>query len=501
MALVAEAVALILRLVAVLDEGLNLFLECAKLAESAVLLILDRLIQNILGALPSDGSQFVSLAVFPYRGVVAVVVLSAESEGGGQNLCTGENGDARRLSGIVEREPANAAHLIGQPVAQLNHGGIGAPSHSDGATELNGILIQEIVGGLRGAGHPGVGDGAHKSVAHSPAVLVLGGFHVFDVAAHVHTGAFVGAAEEFHHLARIDMLVGMHGEGQLIHVHREPHRGCQSVEDEELALAEVLAIGIFGNEGFPEDELALAVPEFVFLGHFLDIVGGHEIVGVGAVHTTDTRNVGRDADMLVGYALGSPDGADLVLAAAHDLKLPDLVFVGNGYALALVAIAVLLHQVANQADGVAGVVAAFKDDAHKFLDIEHAILVDQAFGTAESSFSDGQLLLIHAGVGSVEVGVGVCHLRDGAHLAQTGGVGAVRGMHRAFVDFLHGLGVVVLSRLHGHPSAVNAVASVRGDDAAVHRGFLANHDAGAVLSVAREVLRLEAKGYKQNRCE
>ena len=197
---------------------------------------------------------------------------------------------------------------------------------------------------LHGRGEPGVGNGAGDGVGVGFAVFVLAGDGHLDVLAHVEVGAFVGASEQFDDFAHINVLVGTDGEGQFVHVHGEFERWCKGIENEVFALAEVLAVGVGGIEGFPEDELAFAVPQAVAAGDGLDIVRAHEIFGVATLQTAYAGDVAADAHVVVGDALGSPYAANLLRSLAKHFKYPHLVFVGYGQAFAAVAVAILLHQ-------------------------------------------------------------------------------------------------------------------------------------------------------------
>ena len=95
--------------------------------------------------------------------------------------------------------------------------------------------------------------------------------------------------------------------------------------------------------------------------------------------------------------------------------MPHLVLVGKGDALAAVAVAVFLDEATDELDGIAGVVAAHEGDTLQFLNHEHAFVVDEGVGTGEGGLTDGQLFLVEAWIGRVEIGVGVRHLWDFAH--------------------------------------------------------------------------------------
>ena len=156
--------------------------------------------------------------------------------------------------------------------------------------------------------------------------------------------------------------------------------------------------------------------------------------------------------------------------------MPNFVFVSDGDAFAAVAIAVFLDKVSDELDGVTGVVAAHQGHAFQLFDQEHAILIDQGVGTRESCFAYGQLFLVQTGICSVEVGVGVSHLRNLTGKFHLAVVEGIFGVHGAFVDFVrfygfHLLFVFLLSffrygdfviggRFPAHPGAVTPIAGV-----------------------------------------
>ena len=254
------------------------------------------------------------------------------------------------------------------------------------------------------------------------------------------------------------------------------------VEDEVLAVVEVLALGIVGIEILPEDELALPVPEAVVDGDLLHIGGRHHVLAL-AVDAADAGDVGRYGDVVVRHPLRHPGSADPFLADADDLELPDLVLVGDREALAAVAVAVLLREGAHQPDGVAGVVAALQGDALEFLDPEPARGVHEGVRTAEGGFADGQLLLVEAGIGRVQVGVGMGRLRDFAHEPDARGVSAEHRVHGAPEDRMHRPGRMVRRGFHLGPCAVSAVTGMGCHHGTVGGGLPAHHDGRAALAV------------------
>ena len=137
------------------------------------------------------------------------------------------------------------------------------------------------------------------------------------------------------------------------------------------------------------------------------------MVGVAEVEGTDARDVGRDSDLIVGDAHGSPDAAHTLGTLAKDFEDPGLVLVGNGEALAAVAIAIFLDQLTHEAYRFASRGATLECDACQLFDHEHASLVLQGIASRNGGLAHGQLLLVKAGIGGVEEAVGVAHLGYG----------------------------------------------------------------------------------------
>ncbi len=182
------------------------------------------------------------------------------------------------MSRVVTAHPADGTDFVGHPAAALDDVMVAAPSHGHGALEVDGARGEIIERVHRGGSEPRVGDGADDGVVDYCSVVLAFLGHHFHVAGHVHVGAFVGATEEFHHLTDVNVFVGFHREGQFGHVAVEVQRRCQLAEDEEFAVAVVLAAAVFSTEGLPEDEVALAVPEAIFLRYGFAVVGAIEIL-------------------------------------------------------------------------------------------------------------------------------------------------------------------------------------------------------------------------------
>ena len=222
---------------------------------------------------------------------------------------------------------------------------------------------------------------------------------------------------------------------------------------------EVPSFCVISVEGLPEDELALAVPQPVVDGDLLHIGGRHHVL-VLAVYPPDAGDVGRDGYMVVRDPLGDPRSADFLLADTHYLELPDLVLVGHGQAFAAVPVAILFRQGAHQSDGIPGVITALKGHAFQFFNGEPPGRVHEGVGAPEGGLSHGQLLLVEAGIGGVEISIGMRHLGDFTHKFHAGGVSPEFCVHRAPQDGMHRSGFMICGRFHLHPGAVTAVTGV-----------------------------------------
>ena len=438
----------------------------------------DLLVESLLGVLPGKGGELVGAAELPEGAIIDILLLTAGLKGLREGGGTAENGDAWTLARVVQREPADATDGIRQPVPQLRDVRVGAPGHGDGPAEFDRPGGDGVEGVPHGGRQPGVGDRAHHGVSR---VRLVGRPRQLDALGHVEVRAFVSLPVERHHLADVDRLLGLDGERQFVHVVGEPERGSEVIEDEVLPVVEVLPLRIIRIEILPKDELALAVPETVVDGNPLHVGRGHHVAAL-AVNPADAGDIGRYGDMVVGNSLGHPSRADPVLPHPHDLELPDLVLVGHGQAFAAVAIAVLLGKGAHQPDGVAGIVAPLERDPFQLLDGEPASGVHQGIRPAESGFADGQLLLIEAGIGRVEIGIGMGRLGNLPHQPHPRGVPAELGLHRPPEHGMHFPGLMVRGGLHLHPGAIAPVTRMRSDHGPIRGGFPPHHDGRTALT-------------------
>ncbi len=233
--------------------------------------------------------------------------------------------------------------------------------------------------------------------------------------------------------------------------------------------------------GEVEGLTGLGVPPAVGHGGGRDVVRSHEGVLILEVETADAPGVGRDADLVVRDALGGPDGADLVLARAVDLEVPDLFRVGEGEAFAVVVVAVGLGQGVDRPDGLAGGRGPFQGQPIELGRIQDAFLADQLPAASDRRLADGQLTVVHDRVGRVQEAVRLADLGDFARLQPLGIIRPLAPLGLV-VDFGLGACGVGPPGDHGHPGPVRvAVAGVRRHRRTVDRGQAADQDAGAAV--------------------
>ena len=255
---------------------------------------------------------------------------------------------------------------------------MGTPGNSYGTGEFNssGSHSVDHVAGV--SSEPGIGNRADNFGGR---LSILCRHFDQKVLCHVEFQSFIGSAKDFHDPAHIHLLVRLDRERKVRSIIRKMQRRSQGVQYNIFPLLEILAVTVGAVVGLPEDKVAFAVPESIFLGHGLYIVGSHEIVFVAAVDLSDPGNVGRDCNLIVRYPLSHPDRTLLSTAATKDLEEPGLFLVDYGDTLSAVGIAVLLGKFAHHAHSVAGVVAALEGYPLKFLDEEHAAAVAQGVRT------------------------------------------------------------------------------------------------------------------------
>ncbi len=162
----------------------------------------------------------------------------------------------------------------------------------------------------------------------------------------------------------------------------------------------------------PKRLATLGVPIAPLSGQLFDVLGCHEEVGVVQIQLANARCVGDDGDVIVGHALRGPDGADLVLARPDDLQHPDFLRVGDGERFADVTPTVSFQQLACQSNRLPRRRGSFQNQACERLAVDQPFVAQQLITSAESRFADGQLLLVHTGVGWCDVAKGLLDLGD-----------------------------------------------------------------------------------------
>ena len=110
----------------------------------------------------------------------------------------------------------------------------------------------------------------------------------------------------------------------------------QSVTAKALSMCNIFLLS-FQSVGF-------SLVCFRFFGFLLQILAVHEMVGIIEIDGADAGDIGGDAHVIVGNALGGPDGAGFARAGTVDLELPHFVGIGHREAFTPVGIAVFLCQ-------------------------------------------------------------------------------------------------------------------------------------------------------------
>ena len=203
--------------------------------------------------------------------------------------------------------------------------------------------------------------------------------------------------------------------------------------------------------------------------------------------------------MLVRNPLGRPGRADPMLADSHDLKLPDLLRVGDRKALATIAVAIFLSQRTHHLDGLPCRGGTLHRQTAKLLDDQRRVVVDQGVRPRERRLTDAHLLLVQRWIASVDVGICMRDLRNLSHYLDPCGVGHELGLAPVLADRSHGTRLVILRWNDVHPSVGGAVASVRGHHRPVRAGQPPDHNAGALQPRILIILspRSESRGTKR----
>ena len=207
------------------------------------------------------------------------------------------------------------------------------------------------------------------------------------------------------------------------------------------------------------------------------------MVRVREVYLSYSAHVGTDGNLVVGYTLGSPYATNLLGAFALNLEDPYLVGVGDGQTFARVAVSVFLYQLAHQAYSLACCCATLQCHTCQLLYHKHPRLVLHRIPTAIGSFSYTQLMLVQTRVGSIQIAIGMFHLRNLSLLLHARAVAGMFGVHGSFIYAHDGISWIILLWHDIHPGTVPRVACMTGNHAAVCRRFLSHHNTGAGILV------------------
>ena len=202
--------------------------------------------------------------------------------------------------------------------------------------------------------------------------------------------------------------------------------------------------------------------------------------------------------MLVRNPLSSPGRADPMLADSHDLKLPDLLRIGDRKTFTTIPVAIFLCQRAHHFDGLPCRGGTLHRQTAELLDDQRRIVVDQGVRPRERRLTDAHLLLVQRWIASVDVGICMRDLRNLSHYLDPCGVGHELGLAPVLADQSHRTGLVILGRNDVHPSVGGAVASVRGHHRPVGARQPPDHNAGALQPRILIILSpsSESRGHK-----
>ena len=422
------------------------------------------------------------------RGRVLAHGAVALAEAEGDAVDGAEHGAVAGAVGVVDTEPDDAAQMVGKPVAALCH------KAEAGLLGADGTLVDVLFA-------------VHLEVHGAPAVGAVEGACAH-VLGHVHGGAFKMVAHQLHHIMGVEFQGRFYPEGEafglgIAHgvVLVALHVGGYAVEDGVDA-------GFTGTEagegegvvGVGKAEVGIGVFGFAVVDGKAVLLGkGDDVVAVDAFHFGvidivevetadggmgaalapaggllreggDACLVGVCADVAFRHTACHPHGAFL-LSLAGNLEEPHLVGVAEGEGLAPVGIAVGVHKVGHDADGLAAVAGALQGEVDE-VSVVNALGVALAEGldAAPGGLAHGKLVLVdetHYAVGAgglrdVNLVLEAAVVVEAEHLA--------RGMDAAGVETQ-----LAVARV--------AVRSVGDHGAAVGGGSAGDEDVGACLAL------------------
>ena len=361
-----------------LDAGLGLVEGClklglggAKVADEEVVAGIDHVgdpIEYPEGGAPGEGDVVGAVDT----GVALGHAVGAAVDGG-------EDGHV----GVVSAEPEYSAHGVGQVGTHLGDedeagllGGDGAFVEVLLAVDLE-VEGREAVGCVVGAGAEVLADVEGSSfvmVAHGVLDVLDGEFAVgLEVKGHG-SGVFtLDVGQEL--LSAVGEEVVVAPDTSLAVAQFAKAQGCVGVGEAEVAV-DAVEIASFAGEG--------------------DDVGRVEaVVLVVEGELVDAAVVGMGGNAVVGHAHGHPDGSAHAGTFAYHLHNPHFIGVGDGEGLTAAVIAIFLHQLSHDLDGLAGVARALEGEVDEAAVVDDAQRVDQLGASAEGGLADGQLKFVH----------------------------------------------------------------------------------------------------------
>ena len=179
-------------------------------------------LQRLAEDAPPQRSQAIGLAELPQRRVVVLGAVSTHLHRRGQVGIAAEDGESGALTGVVEGNPCHAAHLVGEPVAQLDDRAVGAPGHTDGACPLHRRVAHGIIHGKLLVGNPRVGNGRDDAVGFvldQIAIFILA-FRVGNLVprTQVEVSALIVTSQQAGNVLNAHLLVGLDAHGQVLDV-------------------------------------------------------------------------------------------------------------------------------------------------------------------------------------------------------------------------------------------------------------------------------------------
>ena len=187
-----------------------------------------------------------------------------------------------------------------------------------------------------------------------------------------------------------------------------------------------------------------------------------------------SAGVGVGGDAVVGELSCHPHRALPSGALADKFHEPRLLLVTHGEGFSGGVVAVFLHKLVHDSNGLPGRSRTLQRKVHEGEVVKPAVRVPELLPAVPSGFNDGDLLLVH----EAHHPIGVLHLRDVVDLG-------VRSPALPDGNHLPGL-MAPRTREAQRCGKPEAVAVVSAYHAAVHRSFLAHNEVGAGVGIRLE---------------